>query len=343
MRRIHSREVAQTAGVSLSTLSKVLNGREIDRIPEGTRQRVLKVVRDLNYVPRSQMRELRTGRTGRIGVLLISPVIFLKMDPYHQGIFDGIVAGAHRHQRNLVLYTAFPDSPEALRRDLLGGSADGVLVVGNAWGPTVPEDLHRSHLPAVYVSSAPIGLDGYYLTDCDNVGGGRLGVEYLLSLGHRHIALIGIPDVSFSYQRERIQGALTAMGEAQKTDSDLRCTVIPSRDAADITRIIVSDPTITSVFVPLGELLAGEIMECLAAQGKRVPEDISIVGFDSTSVCDRLPVPLTAIAQPLNAIGEAATELLISLIDDDAAPPRERRLPVHLDIRASSGPPALKT
>ena len=337
MRRIHSREVAQTAGVSLSTLSKVLNGRETDRIPEGTRQRVLKVVRDLNYVPRSQMRELRTGRTGRIGVLLVTPVIFLKMDPYHQGIFDGIVAGAHCYQRNLVLYTAYPDSPEALRRDLLGGSADGVLVIGNVWGPKVQEYLHHSPIPAVYISSAPEALTGYYFADCDNVAGGRLGIEHLLSLGHRRIAVTELTDIKHSYQRERMEGVTQAFAEAQQRDSGVRCTMIPSRNAREITQIVLADPTITALFVPLSEILAGEIMAEIAAQGKRVPEDISVIGFDSTEQCDHFPVPLTAVAQPFTAIGEAATEMLVALIDEKETP-HERRLPVHLDIRKSTGP-----
>jgi LacI family transcriptional regulator len=309
----------------------------MDRIPEGTRQRVLKIVQDMNYVPRSQMRELRTGRTGRIGLLLISPVIFLQMDSYHQGIFDGIVAGAHRNGRNLVLYTANVDAPEALRRDLLGGSADGVLVVGNVWAPTVQEDLHRSHIPAVYISTAPEMLQGYYLADCDNAAGGKMAMEHLLALGHRHIAVTEEPDVNRSYQRERLQGVMAAVSAAQKRDPAVRCTLIPSRDAAQIAQIVLGDPSITAIFFPLSEALAGEFMEKIQAQGKRIPEDISIVGFDSTAIAERLPVPLTSVAQPFSAIGEAAVELLVALIDGTENAPHERRLPVTLDIRASTG------
>jgi LacI family transcriptional regulator len=338
MRRIHSREVAEAAGVSLSTLSKVLNGREIDRIPEGTRQRVLQIVQDMNYVPRSQMRELRTGRTGRIGVLLVTPFIFLKMDPYHQRIFDGIVAGAQRYGRNLVLYTAHMDTPEALRRDVLGGSADGVLLVGDVWTSSVQDDLHRSHIPAVYISSAPGKLQGYYLADCDNVSGGRLAIERLLALGHRHIVIRVEPDIHRSYQKERLQGAMAAIATAQENDPAIRGTVIASNDVKQFTEHVLADLSITAVFHTLSEAFAGEFMATVMEHGRRIPEDISVVGFDSTEVAERFPVPLTAIAQPFSAIGEAAVEMLVALIDGAENVPQERRLPVRLDERASTAP-----
>jgi DNA-binding LacI/PurR family transcriptional regulator len=253
MRKIRSQEVAQAAGVSRSTLSKVLNNRETERIPEGTRQRVLEVVREMNYVPKSQMREIRMGRTNRIGLLLTHPAVFAKLDPYHDALFSGILRGAFRQHKNVILFAAVEESWESFRRDLLGGSSDGVIVVGESWGAQVEQALHRSAHPTVYVSVRPTTLETYCFVDCENRAGGRLAIEHLVQLGHRRIGMPIAPQSKGSYVRERVEGAQEAVHA-----KNIELVTIPTLEAEGIHRTIREGGGLTALFFPN----AGRPLDC---------------------------------------------------------------------------------
>ncbi|MBC8141249.1 MAG: LacI family DNA-binding transcriptional regulator [Armatimonadetes bacterium] len=345
-RRARHSDVAKRAGVSPATVSKVMTGRESDRISEETRERVLAVVSELNYVPRSAVREMQTGRTGRIGVLLTHPAAFGNMDPYHLGILSGILSKAFDYRRNTLLYTALEPGADTLRQELLGGGADAVIAVGNVWTPLVEEVVTRANLPVVYVSVLPGEATTprsvpYFGVDCDNEAGGRLGITHLTDLGHRRIAVIrGRVASNASFVQERIAGAMATADEAT---ANLELVEYKAMEEV-IKRVADGAPDAPSAFFFIeGENILGELYDdFLPRYGLSVPRDLSIVTFNSTMMSEYASVPTTSVRQPLQEIGETAVRILAEFLAAGASADHGRRtvvrLPVSLEIRASTAP-----
>ena len=346
--RTRHSDVAKRAGVSPATVSKVITGRESDRISEETRRRVLEVVRELNYVPQSAVREMQTGCTGRIGVLLTHPAAFGSMDPYHTAILGGILSAAFEHRRNTLLYTALEPREDTLRQELLGGGADAVIAVGKVWTPLVESVVLQANLPVVYVSVLPPVNDTvrnvpYFAVDCDNEAGGRLAISHLTTLGHTRIGVVVVqPDaVSLPFVQERFVGADAAAHEAGTT-------VTRIIGEADLERVLQSvaanaPDAPTALFFPEGEPFPADLVAKLPGRGIRVPEDVSLVAFNSTTVCEYAAVPLTAVRQPFTQIGVTAVEIVVDYLNNGITAANRLgtvvRLPVTLDIRASTAAP----
>lgn len=347
-RRPRHRDVALRAGVSPATVSKVITGRESERISEETRLRVLEAVRDLNYVPQSAVREMQTGRNNRIGVLLLHPAAFGAMDPYHSAILGGILSGAFRHGRNTLLYTALDPAADTLRREILGGGADAVIAVGKVWTPLVKSAVMHANIPVVYVSVLPKESDisrraPFFAVDCDNQQGGRLAIKHLAELGHRHIAVLvdDIDSQSLTFVQERMAGVQEAAEE-----HGLSVTIVPGAALLSTLEQIASgsgEPP-TALFDIEGEGRSSAIITDLAPRlGLSVPESVSLVAFNSTRASEFAPIPVTAVRQPLTEIGAKAVEILAEYLDQSATASDPSgvvvRLPVTLDVRASTAPP----
>lgn len=345
-RRARHSDVAKRAGVSPATVSKVMTGRESDRISAETRDRVLAVVNELNYVPRSAVREMQTGRTGRIGVLLTHPAAFGTMDPYHMGILSGILSQAFEYRRNTLLYTALEPGADTLRQELLGGGADAVIAVGRVWTPLVEDVVTRANLPVVYVSVQPGEGDTprsvpYFGVDCDNEQGGRIGIAHLTDLGHKRIAVIlGHITVTVSFVQERLAGATTAANEAGAS--------IEIREHAQTESLLKriadgdSDAPTALFFVEGENYLADLYNEMLPRHGLSVPHDLSVITFNSTTVSEYALIPTTSVRQPLQEIGAKAVQIVADFLAAGADADHRRgtvaRLPVLLDVRASTAP-----
>lgn len=339
-RRASSHDVARLAGVSQSTVSLVLSGREDARISEETRGRVIAAALALRYSGNSSARALVTGRTHRIGVVPIRPGSLREQD-YYGHIVSGIFAGALRRSYNLLFHSASHPTWQALCGDILGGAADGVVLVGRPANDPLTGALLDAGFPTVCASYQPATAE-YHSVDCDNEMGGYLAVSHLLSLGHTSIA-IEMAGAENSWVRERVAGARRAIHNAGLPDE--AAIAIDSSSDADLTdewvdpfleRLLGMRPAPTAIFC-CAELQARELEERLPAYGVRVPEQVSIVGFNSTDVSERARPPLTSVWQPIFEIGEAAVDMAVDLIEGAGAPPGVRRFPIRLDIRGSTG------
>lgn len=346
-RRARHSDVAKRAGVSPATVSKVMTGREAGRISPETRDRVLEVVRELNYVPRSAVREMQTGRTGRIGVLLTHPAAFGGMDPYHIGILSGILSEAFAHRRNTLLYTALEPGADTLRQELLGGGADAVIAVGDVWTPLVETVVTRANLPVVYVSVQPGEAETprsvpYFGVDCDNENGGRLAIRHLTDLGHKRIAVVvGHTASETSFLVERRAGINAAATEAGASVEYAESAVLESL----LRRVADGNPDAPTAlfFVDNENVLAALYSELLPRYRLSVPRDLSVATFNSTTVSEHAVVPTTSVRQPLHAIGAKAVEIVADFLgagaNTDNPGKTVARLPVSLDVRASTGAP----
>lgn len=332
-KRVRMIDVAEAAGVSRTAASFVLNGHDAE-ISEETRERVLRMARQMNYTPNVSARNLATGKTNRIGVVLFHPEFFASLNAYHLQLLTHITAAASRHNLNLLLHSATYPTENELAAEILGGASDGVLLVGRPRDDGLTAVLLDRGFPAVCISYQTDD-PRCYSVDCDNEGGAHSAITYLLDLGHRHI-LFGSIGNNYSWERERLQGAQRAFQEQGIPLENLHQAPLGAepleayleqhlcRTAAPISAVYVSD-----------ERTARHLIELLPRFGRRVPQDISVICFDSSEVCARTRPPATGVWQPLEEIAPAAVDMLVNLIERKNVPERVLRFPTHLDIRES--------
>ena len=337
-RRVTSHDVAKAAGVSQSAVSLVLSGRTDTRIPEATRERVLAAARELNYRRNSVARTLVTGRTQRIGIVATTPWIFLNPQQYYREMLRGVMQGVLDANYNLLFHCAQFQNDNALCEDILSGGTDGALLVGREINDPLTEALLDADFPVVSISYVP-NRPKFYAIDGDNETGGYLMVKHLLELGHRQIGMLR-SSRPFSWLAERQKGIDCAFAEFGLPPSSL--IHLSEKIYSDSTRLPqeiarrLNGPAPMTAFLFHEEWLAQEVVERLPGFGVRVPQDFSIVSYNSTEASERTRPPMTSVYQPVAEIAATAVGVLVDLIENREPTPGVLRFPVRLDIRQST-------
>lgn len=326
-------DVARAAGVSTATVSRALRG--LPNVSATTRARVRTVATELGYVASPSAASLASGRTRTIG--LISPWI-------NRWFFANVIEGAERmlrqHGFDVLLYTFDarqgserpPVDPSVLRRRV-----DGILVVGFPLAATEIEDLVGLGYPLVCIGWGGYGQVTVRLDDRATAIG---ATRHLVGLGHTRIAHItGAPDdvAPWSPPVERAAGWRTAMEEAG-LETDLRLEAHGHFDLpggrASTRELLERVPDVTAIFAASDEMAMGAIL-ALRDAGRRVPEDVSVIGVDGHDLGEL--VGLTTMAQPANEQGAAAAQIVLNMIAGSVPPP-ELVYPTVLLERTSTGP-----
>lgn len=334
-RRPTSADVAALAGVSRTTVSFVLNGRDVGISP-ATRERVLEAARRLGYHPSAPARQLAGGRSQTIGLVLRQSPEQVAGDAFVAEMIRGLTTAARSSGYGVIVETLEPDAEryEALIRSR---RADGLVISGPRAGEPELEGLVAEGVPVVLQGSLP-GVD-IPSVDVDNRAGAQRAVEHLLALGHRRIACITNAPISYTSARERVEGYEAALREGG-IEPDPNWVVEAAFDAPSghraMERLLARmDPE--AVFVASDVVALGAITALRRAR-RRVPEDISIIGFDDIPVAAYLDPPLTTIRLPAYELGHAVGRVLIDRIETPAVATRTL-LPTELVIRGSTGPP----
>jgi DNA-binding LacI/PurR family transcriptional regulator len=331
-------DVAAAAGVSVSTVSQVLNGNGVAyRIATKTIERVQHAARNLGFVPNTVARDLRAKRTGQIGVILSGfqdPGIPLAVRLSLEGAFLlGLTLAAR--ERGLPGVVIYPTDPsQALEPHLyLDGRVDGLLVQNDPWGKNLLRDLAPKRLPVVGVWTQDV-QDGMGFADVDHQGGAVQVVEHLLELGHRRIALLGPTEEMVKNNenfRRRYAGFHSALLNAGIT-SDPRLHV---SDHHGVLGLLDEPDPITAVFA-VNDRRAISLVAALQEAGVRVPQDLSIVGFDNVIGTDLVAGGLTTVDHPVLKNSVAALENLMALIEGKPAEQCRTVVPTTLLVRNSS-------
>ncbi|AIF48244.1 LacI family DNA-binding transcriptional regulator [Dyella japonica] len=322
--------MAAAANVSVATVSRALQRPEI--VSEATRQHIHDVVKRLGYTPNALARNLRTART-RLIVALLPDIA----NPFFSEVIRGIEQVAHESgysvllgetQGSLVREQAYADMVAARQ-------ADGIITMSHR----VPAIPMPGRLPVVnaceYVKDSQIS--SVYV---DNIAAAGIAVDYLVMLGHCDIAFISGPPASpICVDREQgyrlaLQRADIAINPALTVAGDFS---IEAGERA-IELLLSQGQSFTAVFCSNDEMAIGA-MRALSARGLRVPEDVSVVGFDDIRFARYMSPALTTIAQPKNALGREAMAMLIELLNDVDVPARKRVLSADLVVRGSTAPP----
>ena len=326
-------DVAREAGVSVATVSKVINGRY--GVSESTTERVLGVIDQLGYESSLVASSLRRKSTNVIGVLVA------EFEPYSAELLKGISAGLAGTGYELLAHAGSTDvhsrsgwerrSLSRLGRTLIDGAivvTPSMLITDQADIPVVAVDPHT-------------GPDGPATVDSDNLHGALSATDHLIALGHRRVAFLGgRPDLRSAQLRE--EGFRAAFSAAGLTpDPDLMkvggyhpdLAEAPARELLNLP----ADRRPTAVFAA-NDISAIKVLEVARELGLRVPEDLSVIGYDNVPESASSTPPLSTVAQPLHEMGVTALRILLAML---AGQPVERhvRMPTELVVRASTAPP----
>ncbi len=326
MKKVRIGDVAERAGVSKATVSLVLNNKESGiRISEKTRLKVLQAAKDLNYSPNYGARLLSTGKSCVVGVLAVNENSLFVSD-YDTRVMEGISTVVHESGYHILVMDAGIVSHKkvSLGHALYSGFLDGMIIVGPDFVSEemaqMIREIHRNGVPFVYAWRKSGDIDASVIC-IDNVQAARMGVEYLISLGHRRIGYVSFGDESLS-GKERLQGYREALAkhdipfDETLVWEDVRM-FLPNKivNEENLFRVLKQPNPPTALFVPFDPLAIG-ILNSLQKRGISVPEDLSILGFGDIMMASFSSPQLTTIREPLQEIGRHAAQTLVEQIEN---------------------------
>jgi LacI family transcriptional regulator len=329
------RDIARLAGVSIATVSRVLNDRP-DVAPE-TRDVVLRHIREHNFTSNRSARALSSGRTGLIGVTV--PMV---QGDYFAAILGGASEALYEQEMRAVLCTTLHEHERevSLIERLIDGATDGAIILLPEESSQELRALQAHGYPFVVADPRDTLEEGIPAVSAAHSAGAKAAVEHLLGLGHRRIALVTGPRGWLSTE-ERLSGyqtALAAAGVMPKpelvTEGDFK---LNGGRAAAARLLDLSEPP-TAIFASNDNMAVG-VMQVARDRGLRVPEDLSVVGFDDSESAGIVTPALTTVRQPLAELGRIAVSLLSRLIEGQRVEALRIELATRLVVRESTAPP----
>lgn len=337
--RVTSRTVAQAAGVSRTTVSFVLNGRD-QGIPSETRERVLRAAQELGYVPSAAARTLASGQARTVGMVICEARHLLTDAFLPQAVYGLTQVAKERGYRVLVEPLENVATPDAYRSLVQAKQIDGVLVLNPRADDRQLPLLIAEGFPVVTIGQPP-GGHGAHL-DIDNVAAAELATAHLIDRGHRRIAHIGYGSPRFTTVAERLSGYRAALENAGCPPDDA-LIAFADYSAASGDRAVRQllergggRPQFSALFCGNDTVAIGA-MHALHEAGLRVPEDVAVVGFDDIPMAAHSAPPLTTVRSPLLEMAERAAHLLVNLVEGEEPDGASEVLASELIVRASSG------
>ena len=332
------RDVAIIAGVSIATVSRVINGNY--PVSDDAQARVLQAMTEVGYRPNALARGLRRQRTQLIGVL--TP----KINDSHLGTFNYIVEKTlfAKHYRTVLCSTEEELEREtAYVESLLQQRVDGVIMFPREYSRKNVELLLKENIPVVLIERKLPDLPAHHIM-VTNYEGGYVGMRHLIDLGHREIAIFTAYTKRYP-MRERIQGALDALSDAGielppehylTIDTDEPRFEIGYREASEV---LSHKSRPTAIFALIDEIAIGAL-NALVGAGIKVPEEISLVGFDNITLASVVFPALTTVAQPTVQMAETAGAILMRALEDRSEQVEQIVLETKLVVRDSTAPPS---
>ncbi len=338
-KRITIRDVAKETGFDVSTVSRTLNGKGY--IHPETRERIIAAAERLHYFPNRLARGLVTGASNTLG-LIINDI----RNPFFAEVARGVEDCANGAGFDLVVCNSDldPQKQKKYIRSLASKGVDGLIVNWAAkLDASIENELLSYGMPIVLLTS-PTGVRKLSTVSVDNEQGGFLAGSYLLKLGHRRLALLTGPE-----DQPRIAERQSGFVRAVKGSSDGASVAILHGDQNFLGgyrmawKLISDHPNITAVFTH-NDVMAFGAIKAFAETGRRIPEDISIVGFDNVEISQMVQPSLTTIHQPKYEIGKAAAEIILTLCGlPKPGKPIHRTFGVNLVERQSASTPNERT
>jgi DNA-binding LacI/PurR family transcriptional regulator len=326
-------QVARAAGVSRATASRVFSGNPA--VSEEARRSVERAAGELGYVPNRAARSLAAGRSESVGVVIPEPGSRLFGDPLLPRLLGGIGAELSANGLQMVLFAPQSAADVArLEQYLVGGHVDAVLLLALHESDTLPSRLMARGIPMVFGGRPQQLLDVSYV-DVDNQAGGRAATEHLIAQGRRKIAHLAGPSHVAS-ARERLQGFREAMWNAALRSDFVEAGDL-DRDAGEMAmgRLLALGHEVDAVFAASDAMAAGA-MWALQVLGRRVPDDVAVIGFDDSPIASATQPRLSSVKQPVEEMGREMARLVLSMSAVRGQASKQMILSPELAVREST-------
>jgi LacI family transcriptional regulator len=309
---ITTRDVAREAGVSQSTVSRALNGDP--RVAPETRARIEAAAKRLSYLPNSAARSLITKRTDTIGILIGEIT-----HPFYPQLVDVLHDEFTLSGFRTVLLNERADAgrgADELFPQLQGRFVDGIVIANAMLGATFVDDLDKQGIPVVLLNR---DVDDAHVDRVvsDNVGGGEVAAQTLIELGHRRIGLIGGP-ANASTARDRALGFERVLARAGLEVASRRAGEFTHQSGYQWCLELLREPSPPTAIFAANDVIAFGVLDAAKRLGVRVPEDLSVIGYDDIEMAGWELFGLTTVRQPLAQMAKAAARMLIERIEGRA-------------------------
>lgn len=332
------KQVAEVAGVSMKTVSRVVNNSP-DVAPK-TRLHVAKIIEEMNYQPNLLARSLASGKTNAIGLLIHHSVEETFKYPFFNELLGGISACLNENKLDLVL--RFMDIGSSYVELYDQQRVDGLILANAPLDNLQLFELVERNIPCVFLSQIALEENPSHFVDSNFQKGARVATEYLIQLGHRHIAFMPGPNhLAISYLRT--QGYLEALhkhglpyNEANMLSTQLFLS--PDEVRQHINEYWLKLEPMPTAFITCDDLVAATFTRELQQIGFSVPRDFSVIGWDNTMLSTIATPQITSIGQQTHLKGYTATKMLLNILANGADLPIQHLFDMQFEIRESTGP-----
>jgi LacI family transcriptional regulator len=325
------KQVAEKARVSTTTVSHVINNTRV--VSEDARERVLAVIQELRYIPSAVARSLKNDRTHTLGMMIPN-----NSNPYFAEIIQGIEDASFKLGYNIILCNSYDDPKKqaAYIRVLMEKRIDGLILVSSGSDEELTQLLADEGIPKVLVDREVSGVVADFI-EADHEQGGYEATRYLIGLGHKHIACVAGPDILLP-SGDRVTGYRRALQEAglEFNNEYLIHADFTSQGGFNAFQQLLALPQRPTAIFASNDLMAIGGIRAANEAGIKIPEALSVIGYDDIALASFSTPPLTTIAQPKQAIGNLTAQILVNRIVDPEAPLRREMLKSQLVIRQST-------
>jgi LacI family transcriptional regulator len=331
-------DIARMAGVSRSTVSRVVNNDS--RVSDAVRKRVLEIIAESNYHPNAAARSLAQGRTRIVGLLIPQEVESIFVDSWFARLIQGSLRACQRHDMSFMLMMEQSNNAAAvdrvIRRTVQGHHLDGMVISSSFVDDLLIERLAEMQFPYVVIGR-DTGTRANFV-DVDNRSASRAAVLHLLSHGRTRPAMIAGPDMMVA-ANDRCQGFVDAVRA-----SDLDPNLAPIRHADwsqqaayHETLALLDQPDRPDAIFAASDSMAIGVIQAIRQRSLRVPDDISVIGFDDIERERTIQLGLSTVEQPIDQVAATAVDMLLEQHESRQQQPLQRMLPTRLIIRSSCG------
>lgn len=308
-------EIAQKANVSSATVSMVLNNKP--GISPATRERVFKIVEEFGY-SLSPLKKATSKNKGNLQLAIYKKHAKVVSDtPFFQALIEGIESKARQNSYQLTIkYLDDNTNMEEVISGIRENAIDGMMLLGTELEEQDFMKFMPIEIPVLLVDSSFLDIPANYIV-IDNISGVYTGTRHLLENGHKKIGYLK-SSVSIQNFKERYEGYVKALAEAGMTpDPVMTIPLMPTMEGAyeDMLGVLSKKPHFASAYIADNDIIAFGAIKALKESGIRIPEDISIIGFDDMPFCTMIEPKLTTINVDKNALGQLAVENLINMMD----------------------------
>jgi len=327
-------QIAKLSGVSRSTVSRVVNNDP--NVSLVTREKVMQVIKRVNYTPNAAARGLAAGCTHVLGLVIPMGVSTLFTDPYFPILIQGVSSACNMREYSVMLWLAEPEyERRQIRQIMYSGLVDGVIISSMLLNDSLVQALSDGDLPFMLIGRHPTDMRASYV-DADNIGGAREAVTHLLRLGRTRVATITGPQNMIA-GADRLAGYLAALRDRAMVSEPGLIAEGDFTEAGGYRAMQQLLPHRPDAVFAASDMMAVGALRALREAGLRVSEDVAIVGFDDLPQAARTEPPLTTVRQPTYRLGTTTVDALLDLIEYPDSSPRRIVLPTELVVRASCG------